>query len=312
MSDPIRHGDEWWTQGADGTWARWNATEYRWDPQPGAPPFAVGAPPPPSPPQPESPEAAVTPSSVAVPDDGPLPAPSGTAPAAGPPVPAPRRVPLDDFEPADGKARVASVFVGVVTATAIVRGPWLLQRALSETGVFESSPALAGISSFFAFAIVASAIAVMVWFKGAYDNAQPLGASGLRYTPGWAIGAWFIPVGNMFIPKQIADDIWRSSDPALPADAGAHWKFKPVATVLHVWWTAWVVRWVLTVVGDGMASNALEQRDVETYRLSAAFIGVSDLGMAAAGIAFLKVVAGVTARQRERARVLADTGSRVA
>ena len=47
---------------------------------------------------------------------------------------------------------------------------------------------------------------------------EPAEARGrhLRYGTGWAIGAWFIPIFNLFRPKQIANDIDRASAP----DAG--------------------------------------------------------------------------------------------
>jgi Domain of unknown function (DUF4328) len=306
MTEPIEHGGEWWTQAGDGTWLRWNAAEYRWDPQPGLPPFPVG---PPAPPVPAPPPGAM-PGSVSVEqaqaeqtqaEQTQAGEAAGAAQTEAVPSPG-----LREFDPADGRARVAMFFVGVVSAIGLVRGPWLIQRALSEDAILESSPTLAGMTSLFAFAIVASAIAVMVWFKGAYDNAVPLGAAGLRYTPGWAIGGWLIPIGNLFIPKQLADDLWRSSDPALPADAGHHWKFTPVPGVLHLWWIAWLLRWLLTVVGDAMASRAIAQRDFYTYRASAAFVGAGDLSMLVAGALLIKIMWDVTTRQRERARMLRE------
>jgi hypothetical protein len=225
------------------------------------------------------------------------------APAPGTAVPSPG---LRDFDPADGKGRAAIVSVGIVALIALVRGPWLLQRGASGGAILESSPSLAGISSFYSFAIIGSIIAVIVWFKGAYDNAAPLGASSLRYMPGWAVGAWFIPVGNLFIPKQIADDLWRSSDPSLPADAGAHWKFRPVPGVLHLWWAAWLGRSVLTVASEVMASTAIEEGDLSSYRTASTIGGIGDLAMVVAGAMLIKIIVDVTARQRERARVLSE------
>jgi hypothetical protein len=61
-------------------------------------------------------------------------------------------------------------------------------------------------------------------FRRAYRNLPALGAESPRFSSGWAVGAWFVPFLNLVRPKQIMDDIWRASDPALPAHPGAAWK----------------------------------------------------------------------------------------
>ncbi|HEX2127784.1 MAG TPA: DUF4328 domain-containing protein, partial [Solirubrobacterales bacterium] len=43
------------------------------------------------------------------------------------------------------------------------------------------------------------------WFYRAYTNLGRFGLQDLRFTPGWSVAAWFIPILNLFRPKQIAD-----------------------------------------------------------------------------------------------------------
>jgi len=73
------------------------------------------------------------------------------------------------------------------------------------------------------------------WFHRAYSNLRRLGVQHLRYKPGWAIGAWFIPIFNLFRPKQIANDIWRASPPDATVGHRA-WHERPVGIVIHWWW----------------------------------------------------------------------------
>lgn len=79
-------------------------------------------------------------------------------------------------------------------------------------------------------------IAFLVWFRRAYRNLPALGAEALRFSSGWAVGAWFVPFLNLVRPKQLADDIWRASDPALPSQPGVTWKQQRVPSPLHWWW----------------------------------------------------------------------------
>jgi hypothetical protein len=39
----------------------------------------------------------------------------------------------------------------------------------------------------------------------------------MRWSAGWAIGAWFVPVLSLVRPKAILNDIWRASDPRVSA-----------------------------------------------------------------------------------------------
>jgi hypothetical protein len=34
---------------------------------------------------------------------------------------------------------------------------------------------------------------------------------GLRFSPGWAVGAFFIPILNLFRPCQVMSEVWRGS-----------------------------------------------------------------------------------------------------
>ncbi|MDQ3720152.1 MAG: DUF4328 domain-containing protein [Actinomycetota bacterium] len=75
-------------------------------------------------------------------------------------------------------------------------------------------------------AIVGLALIVvfLMWFFRAYRNLPRLGVRTLRHKPGWAVGGWLVPILNLWRPKEIANDIWRGSDPHLPAQAGRAWQ----------------------------------------------------------------------------------------
>jgi Domain of unknown function (DUF4328) len=52
----------------------------------------------------------------------------------------------------------------------------------------------------------------VVWFHRARINADGHGWP-QRESPGWAIGAWFVPVANLWLPFRIMVDIWRAGLP---------------------------------------------------------------------------------------------------
>ena len=95
----------------------------------------------------------------------------------------------------------------------------------------------------------------IAWTSRLYRNLAPLGTRGLRFTEGWAIGAWFVPLLNLVRPKQILNDIWRASEPGAGGDG---WQHNRVSPLLHWWWASWVVG-LLLVGSSDLVTNDLER-----------------------------------------------------
>ncbi|MFD5773454.1 protein kinase domain-containing protein [Streptomyces fungicidicus] len=77
----------------------------------------------------------------------------------------------------------------------------------------------------------------LLWFAKVRDIAESFAPGRLRYEPSMAIRAWFIPVRNLYLPKQIADDIWHAS--STPGQAGM-----ASAGPLRTWWVFWLITFV--------------------------------------------------------------------
>jgi Domain of unknown function (DUF4328) len=94
---------------------------------------------------------------------------------------------------------------------------WLVSASGPDTAV-EELISIAEMMDLVALVQVASVIVggvlFLAWFHRAYGNIRALGVSEPRYRRGWAIGAWFIPLANLVIPKQLANDLWRAGGPS--------------------------------------------------------------------------------------------------
>jgi len=75
------------------------------------------------------------------------------------------------------------------------------------------------------------------WIPCANRNARALGATGLRFTPGWSVGWYFVPVMNLFRPYQAMKEIWMAS---VPSDATDRQQRAP-SSLLGSWWALWLV-----------------------------------------------------------------------
>ncbi len=151
---------------------------------------------------------------------------------------------------------------------------------------------------------IATLVLFIVWFYRVYANLGALGAGELRYGIGWAAGAWFVPILNLFRPKQIADDIWRASDPER-GEGG--WRGGPVPVVYGVWWTAWLA-WLVGGTAAAVAMFVTADSVLTARPLPATTVIFGLIAVVSAVLAYL-VVKQTTERQEERARrVLAWPG----
>jgi Domain of unknown function (DUF4328) len=148
--------------------------------------------------------------------------------------------------------------------------------------------------------LAVGALFFIVWFHRAYENVIGLGAKDVRYGAGWAIGAWFVPVLNLFRPKQIANDIWRASDPDAPADLGLDWKGGRVPAFLTGWWAAFLLSEVLYRTAGWLSADA--ETITELQKATWTYVGADALSVSA-GVLALLVVRRTTIRQEARARL---------
>ena len=81
--------------------------------------------------------------------------------------------------------------------------------------------------------LVATTVIWMIWQFRGQRNLLRARRAGVRFTPGWAVGWWFIPIVNLWKPFQSVRELWMRSDPSDRASRG-WW-------VIGVWWAAFLV-----------------------------------------------------------------------
>ena len=157
------------------------------------------------------------------------------------------------YRPAKGRANWTTAFLVahgaliIVSIVSTISEIGLLQRI--ESGQFVSDSEIDAndvrqgiIGLLYSASSIIAAIAFLRWIHLASKNLAPLGAGGQRFSPGWAVGWWFIPIMWLFRPYQVMAEIWRGSYPETGPDA---WQDLPVSPLMGFWWATWLVSgWV--------------------------------------------------------------------
>lgn len=80
-------------------------------------------------------------------------------------------------------------------------------------------------------ALAFAVVTFCIWTFRAYSNLMSFGGAPPRFSPGWAVGWWFVPFMNLFRPYQVRADIAERSD---PSGRGS-------SAVRRWWWGLWII-----------------------------------------------------------------------
>ena len=146
---------------------------------------------------------------------------------------------------------------------------------------------------------VATAVVFLMWFYRVHSNLEPLGGRDLSYTSGYAVGCWFIPFLNLVRPAQVAQEIWRNSDPAAVGEGIA--REGPSSSLVGAWWIVWIVSNIIANVAARMSWSVNSPNSLLSATAASM---VAEAASIAAAVLALSVVSAIDARQTARASAL--------
>ena len=121
--------------------------------------------------------------------------------------------------------------------------------------------------------LLVEGVCFLVWLYRLARNLRAFGAERLKFTPGWAVIYFFIPILNLYQPYQIFTEVWQASslDPAARTRAGRQSVHPPA--LLGVWWGCWLL-WALVyrLASLDPASAASNAAAASPFRFVAAIL----------------------------------------
>jgi hypothetical protein len=162
------------------------------------------------------------------------------------------------IRPTSGLGRVLQILLLAAAVLAVVVYAWLFAQLRDATFVLHVpdpngppetaywtgtslSPASLGLLYLPGAVMLAAEIVWLFWQHRATENLWARGYADLRVRPGWAVGWWFIPIANLFMPCVAMLELDRRSTPdGVPRRA---------SPLVGVWWAAWVAYSLLPTIG---------------------------------------------------------------
>ena len=146
-------------------------------------------------------------------------------------------------------------------------------------------------------ALIATATAFCFWIHRAAANLGPLGASDQRFSPGWAVGWWFVPIAMLILPYRAMKEIWKGSYPRSAWQNTSSWRDAPASPLLGWWWVAWLSGNVTSAVAVGLLDDG--ETIGEFIRADWVFVAGDALLLMSGMLAFV-LVWQITSNQEEK------------
>ncbi len=148
-------------------------------------------------------------------------------------------------------------------------------------------------------------ILFLMWFHRVSRNLKPLGVCDQQHSPGWAVGSWFVPFANLFVPYRIAREIWLKSD----NDANEYGFLNTESTVpgfMSLWWGFWIISNIFQNAASQLSfrASSSEMLSMEEWLI----ILANGLSIVTT-IFVLRVIKDITARQEISAARIPNYGA---
>ncbi|MFJ7630070.1 DUF4328 domain-containing protein [Streptomyces sp. NPDC097595] len=162
-------------------------------------------------------------------------------------------------------ARCVQAAIAATTAADVYRAIATRDHALHRTpeavDSYDSALALYGNL------LTVTVALFLMWLVRARRRAQDVSPRAALPSTGWTLGAWFIPIVNLFVPPRIVLSIGRASTES--------WRERRDTTLVNLWWGAWIAHTVLLPLGRWGATESITVLvAAEAFIIAAAVLAV--------------------------------------
>jgi hypothetical protein len=117
----------------------------------------------------------------------------------------------------------------------------------------DADEAFSAAEGFMMLVWIAAFVVLLVWMHKSHRATETLAPGPRQWSQGWTIGAWFIPLAQLILPKLVLNEIERiATAPRSVGYVTPHWRAQSTSALGWFWWVGYAVAVVLIMVGSGM------------------------------------------------------------
>ncbi|MGB6161248.1 MAG: DUF4328 domain-containing protein [Pseudonocardiaceae bacterium] len=182
---------------------------------------------------------------------------------------------LDASRPSEGPARsgyLRTIVIGLAVAYTGI--DWLVaaaatraHREATASGAPVRVTASDVLGTLSPLVLIVAYVATGIWLSRARRNADLLAPDQQRWSKPWVWLSWIVPIISYYAPKQVIDDVWRST---VGDSAGPRTRW---------WWGTWIAAMVVIgnasiifVRGDPISGNEVIYRWIDAVADTVALV----------------------------------------
>lgn len=150
---------------------------------------------------------------------------------------------------------------------------------------------------------IAAVVFFLIWEHRAFKNLAALEARNLEFSPGWAVGWWFVPFANLVKPYQAMKELWNESDPDFDPELGFLSSSSSAPPIIVWWWALFIISNISMQISSKMSDSTIA--DISVYFPIALIIASVLRGVDA--FLIVTIIKNITRRQELRFQKLGDS-----
>jgi hypothetical protein len=213
---------------------------------------------------------------------------------------------VSNFQPLDGLKKALVVGIGAVMVVELlaiyVEANLIKVTSAIAAGTAGPQDAIAHdemsmpIYLFYILVYVVAGTLFLVWVNRSNKNLHAIGMTDMQFSPGWAVGWWFVPFINLVRGHTIVKELWEGSDsPSLQVSDA-----KKAPQLLDFWWGAWLISGLLARISGRMVNG--DSPSLDDFQNSA-YLGIAgSLVSLVAGYLVIRIVSAISEAQSNKRR----------
>lgn len=191
---------------------------------------------------------------------------------------------------------VVSDYIEIQLISRIMRGEIITMAEVNANDIRQNV-----IITIYLVLFYITAILFCMWIHRAHRNLPSLGASGLKYSPWWAVGGFFVPFLNLVRPFQVTTEIWKASDPTTDVNDSVAWQSAPTSPFIISWWVLFLISGLL---GNLILRLSLQAETLGEMLTKSWVAFATDIVEIPAAILLILVIRNIDLRQEKRNQLL--------
>jgi hypothetical protein len=132
----------------------------------------------------------------------------------------------------------------------------------------DAHDALERATGLFSLSSIALFVLLVIWTHRCYKVADTLQPGERRWSSGWSVGAWFIPLAGVLLPKLVIDETERIATTERRGGVVAPtWRSKGVDQLGWWWWGCFMASYACLAIGSVVGSDVTTatESDLRTH-----------------------------------------------